>query len=143
MASQFAITHALIIRKGPLDKILRGNKTWEVRGSDTKRRGLIALIEGGSGLIVGACELVTTVGPLTLATLQRNARKAGFRADGLYYERTFAWVLRGAQRLRRPVPYRHRRGVVIWARLSAREAARVRAALRRGSPSARARATAS
>src|SRR5882724_4942048 len=57
-------THALIIREEPLSKILAGTKTWEIRGSATKRRGRIALIQSKSGLVVGTCDLVDVVGPL-------------------------------------------------------------------------------
>lgn len=116
--AQQPITHGLIIQKEPLDKILARRKTWEMRGSSTTRRGAIALIESGTGCVVGTCELVDVVGPLTLAELRRNAAKAGFRASGLYYERTHAWVIRNARRLPKPIPYRHRRGVVIWVRLT-------------------------
>jgi hypothetical protein len=46
--------------------ILARKKTWEFRGKKTNVRGTIALIRGGSGLIVDTCELVDVVGPLTL-----------------------------------------------------------------------------
>jgi hypothetical protein len=112
------ITHGLIIQKDPLDRIFAGRKTWEIRGSRTAMRGLIALIESGTGCVVGTAELVRTEGPISLAELRRNHRKAGFLATDLYYKPTFAWVLRNATRLASPTRYRHRRGVVIWVRLT-------------------------
>lgn len=133
------ITHGLIIQKGPLDKILAGRKTWEIRGSRTAMRGPIALIESGTGCVVGTCELVGTVGPISLAELRRNHRKAGFLASELCYEPTFAWVLRNAARLPSPTPYRHRRGVVIWVRLTPAVADKV-SAQRRSNLRRRARA---
>lgn len=39
------ITRGLLVLKEPLDKILAGTKTWELRGKTTERRGPIALIE--------------------------------------------------------------------------------------------------
>ncbi len=137
------ITHGLIIQKDPLDRILAGRKTCEIRGSRTAMRGLIALIESGTGCVVGTAELVGTEGPISLAELRRNHRKAGFLATELHYKPTFAWVLRNAARLPSPTPYRHRRGVVIWVRLTpavtVKVSAQHRASLRRR-PVRRARA---
>jgi len=108
------ITHGLLIMKEPLDKILAGTKTWEIRGKATTRRGPIALIESKSGHVVGTCEVVDVIGPLTLAELQRNAKRVGARHAELYYETTFAWVLHNARRLPKPVLYKHPSGAVIW-----------------------------
>jgi hypothetical protein len=113
------ITHALIIREEPLSKILAGTKTWEIRGSATKRRGRIGLIESKSGLVVGVCDLVDVVGPLGLAELRRASRRSGFMPDRLPYASTHAWVIRNARRLRSPIPYAHPAGAVIWVRLAA------------------------
>jgi len=44
-------------------------------------RGTIALIRGGSGLIVGTSELIDVVGPLTLRLLRKNAKKTGEAAS--------------------------------------------------------------
>ena len=71
MANHPPITHGLIIKKEHLEKILRGEKTWEVRGRATRRRGPIGLIESGSGLVVGACSLIDVEGPLTLADFRQ------------------------------------------------------------------------
>ncbi len=111
------IIHGLIIKKEFLDMILSGQKTWEIRGSATSRRGPIALIQSQSGLVVGTCEVVGVEGPLTLATLKANHRKTGFRPTSLYYRKTYAWVLRNARRLPQPIPYRHPAGAVIWVKL--------------------------
>ena len=116
--SRSTITHALIIRKEPLSKILAGAKTSEIRGSATKRRGRIGLIESKSGLVVGTCELVDVVGPLTLAELRRASWRSRFMPNRLPYRATHAWVVRHPHRLRRPVPYKHPAGAVIWVKLS-------------------------
>lgn len=111
------LTRGLSIQKEHLDRILAGTKTWEIRGKATAKRGPVALIQSGSGNVVGICDIVDVVGPLSLAELQRNARRAGFRADSLEYRTTYAWVLRNARRLPKPVPYRHPPGAVVWVRL--------------------------
>ena len=112
------ITHALIIREQWLTKILSGTKTWEIRGSATKRRGRIALIQSKSGLVVGTCDLVNVVGPLDLRKLRSASWRTSFRPSELPYASTHAWVVRAARRLRRPVPYAHPAGAVIWVKLS-------------------------
>ena len=113
--------NALVIRKQWLDLILGGRKTWEIRGSATRVRGPIALIESRSGTVVGVCYLTVCVGPLTLKELHRAVRHhcadlEKFQSK-LPYRRTHAWVLAGARRLPRPIPYRHPPGAVIWVRL--------------------------
>lgn len=120
------INRGLLIRKEHLDRILAGTKTWEIRSRATSKLGPVALIQSGSGEVVGVCEIVDVIGPLSLAELQRNARKAGARADKLDYRRTYAWVLRRARRLRKPIPYRHPRGAVIWVKLEPSVTRRVR-----------------
>jgi len=111
----------LLIRKEWLDLILSGHKTWEIRGNATKTRGRIALIESGSGTVIGTCELADVVGPLGEKELKSNASKLGVRPDvirGTPYRTTYAWVLRSVHRLPRPVPYTHPAGAVIWVKLS-------------------------
>jgi hypothetical protein len=54
----------LLIRSPWIEEILRGRKTWEIRGSNTNIRGRIGLIRSGSGLVVGTCDLVDVEGPL-------------------------------------------------------------------------------
>ena len=44
---------ALVVKKPWIDYLLNGSKTWEVRGSATKRRGWIHLAESGSGKLIG------------------------------------------------------------------------------------------
>lgn len=112
------ITHGLIIMKEPLDLILAGQKTWELRGKATVRRGPVALIESKSGHVVGTCDIVDVVGPVSLAELRRKAAEWGSRPTALYYPKTYGWVIANARRLRRPVQYSHPSGAVIWVRLS-------------------------
>jgi hypothetical protein len=111
----------LLIRSPYIDWILAGAKTWEIRGSSTAKRGRIALIQSGSGTVIGVADLVDAVGPLTRRDVAANARKLGLRKPGpsgpLPYRRTFAWVLKNARRLKTPVRYRHPSGCIIWVNL--------------------------
>lgn len=109
----------LLIRPPYVDWILDGQKTWEIRSKRTARRGRIGLIRSASGLVVGEAELIDVVGPLTYTDLRDNAAKLNITPPEAWEPEgpTFAWALRGAKRYRTPVPYTHRSGAVIWARL--------------------------
>lgn len=114
--------NGLIIRSPWIELILNGKKTWEIRGHSTKIRGKVALIRGGSGLVVGTCEVIGTIGPLKLGELRKNAGKAGFKKDevirNLPYKTTYAWVVRRVRKFNRPRRYKHPSGAVIWVRLT-------------------------
>jgi hypothetical protein len=111
----------LIVRQPWIEKILSGAKVWELRGSATKIRGSIALIEGGTGTVVGTCDLIDVKGPLSLSdlreTISRHHVPDGVLRSGLRYRNTYAWILAKARRLPKPVPYRHPSGAVIWVNL--------------------------
>src|SRR5437867_1580017 len=95
---------ALLVKQPWIDKILGGEKRWEIRGSRTKVRGPIALIQSGTGCVVGTCELVDVEGPLSLAELHlritRHRVPPSYLNAGLPYPKTYAWVLRRARRAR-------------------------------------------
>ena len=111
---------ALLIRRPYIDKILDGKKTWEIRGAKTNIRGTIALIASGSGTVIGVCELVDSVGPLTANSFRKNAAKAGMRPSEATlgrYRQTYAWMLAKPRYLKKPLPYGHPSGAVIWVNL--------------------------
>lgn len=117
------ITKGLIIDAPPIDRILAGEKTWEMRSTSTKQRGTIALIRKGSGMVVGTAEVVDSRGPLSRAEMLANValhRIEPARIEsGAVDKWKYAWVLRNVRRLTRPVPYTHPSGAVIWVALDA------------------------
>lgn len=120
--SKLKITRGLIIKENFLDLIFACRKTWEIRGADTHVHGPIAMIQSGSGCIVGTCELIGTKGPLMLNEYKNNYRKIGIAKKDdikkLPYNRTYAWIMAKAKRLKRPLPYKHPQGAVIWVKLA-------------------------
>lgn len=114
----------LIIRSPWIDHILAGRKTWEIRSKATKVRGTIALIRGGSGLVVGQAELVDSLGPFTFGQLgNRQDMHAVPEADLVpfmrrYKDQAHAWVLDRVVAFEQPIPYEHPSGAVIWVTLS-------------------------
>ena len=111
----------LLIKPPWIDLILSGQKTWELRGTNTKKRGEIALILSGSGLIVGSCELANVIGPLSLKEINENFSKHQVPLEAIKsimaYKKTYAWVLENSNPLKVSVPYKHPRGAVIWVKL--------------------------
>lgn len=115
------IDQALVIQKAWLDKILSGEKTWEMRSRPTKKRGLIGLIEKGSGKIVGVARITETRPALT----RRNWNEHFGRhkvpqelADDPSFNWFVPWVLSDVQKLAQPIRYQHPSGAVQFVNLS-------------------------
>lgn len=121
------IERALIIRPEPLEWILDGKKVWELRTQPTKVRSLIALLEKGTKRILGTCRLVDCLGPLSAEEFIANARKMNESESELEDDRKaledklayglYAWVLKDARRLAKPVRFQNPSGAVTWVRL--------------------------
>jgi hypothetical protein len=110
----------LIIRSPWIDKIIAGEKTWELRKKPTNIRETIALIRGGSGLVVGTARLADCLGPFSRPQLRERFemhRAPDEVLADLGYESAFTWVLDGAAPLPVPRPYQHPSGAVIWVDL--------------------------
>jgi hypothetical protein len=112
----------LLIRPPWIDRILAGEKTWELRSRRTHLRERIALIEAGAGRVVGTAEVVGCEGPLDAAALVRSRGRhlaSPQQVGSLGYTQTFAWVLANVRRLDEPLPYRHPVPATIWVTLNA------------------------
>lgn len=112
---------ALVIREPWISKILRGEKTWEMRSVATKIRGEIALIRQGSGLVVGLARIVDCLPPLDLSNYmdhaERHAIPAKMLDEVIAYRWVHPWVLADARALQKPVPYKHKSGAVLFVTL--------------------------
>lgn len=77
----------LIIKEKWLRLILSGLKSWEIRGSRTKKRGTIYLIQSGSSHIMGQVDIVDCI-ELTKERYEKNRGKhcieAGWESLPLY-----------------------------------------------------------
>ncbi len=113
-----SLTHGLIIRPPWVDRILDGQKTWEIRGTNTQTRGPIALIQSSLGRIVGVVQLVD-VRRLTIDEFRDGAEHHAIRdavQRPLPYPTCYAWVFQDPIRLPQPIAYTHPRGAVRWVR---------------------------
>lgn len=107
----------LIIKKKFLDKILSGEKTWEIRGSKTTKRGTIGLIESGSGKVIGTAELVNCHGPFSPDELKVHNNKTRIENEfNVKYEKIYAWELSNVKPIT-PMPYKHPQGAIIWVKV--------------------------
>jgi hypothetical protein len=116
-----AIMKAIVIREPYVSLILDGKKTWEMRSTRANYRGRVGLIKQGSGHLVGIAELVDCLPPLTAANYaEQEAFHCVAPADqpgAVKSKWIYPWVMKGAQRLSRPVPYKHKAGAVVWVSL--------------------------
>jgi ASCH domain len=111
---------ALLIRHPWIELIFDEKKTWEIRGGRASIRGQVGLIASRSGTVIGVCDLVDCLGPLTAEQFRKNAKKAGMRPSEAtlgYYRQNYAWVFEKPRLLKRPVLYQHPSGAVIWVKL--------------------------
>lgn len=111
----------LIIKKEWLELILSGKKIVEIRSSHTKVRGKIALIESGSGHIVGECEIIDSTCLDTAEKLDKAMIDGCVSKDVVlvsYYKKPHAWHIKNAIRYEKPVPYKHPKGAVIWVNIN-------------------------
>jgi len=107
---------ALIIKKEYLDKIFDENKIWEMRTTKTKVRGTIGLIESGTGLVVGECELIGC-SDYPIPKDKEFIRYHKIDNLDLLDEWKYAWVINKPTRYDKPIPYKHPQGAVIWVNL--------------------------
>lgn len=107
----------LIIKKPWTDLILSGTKTWEIRGSNTKIRGRIEIIESGTGTIVGSVELVASI-PLSKIKYQLSKKHHRVENTSLVrYKNIYAWILKNPIKYKVPKKYVHKKGCIIWVNL--------------------------
>ena len=108
----------LIVTRKWLDLILSGQKTWEIRSTPTTKREVVALIESGSGYVLGEARITDSL-VVSLTDLQNNVAK--HRVEDLSiitYSKPHAWVLTEAKRYKEPQPYKHPQGAVVWLDLA-------------------------
>lgn len=110
----------LIIKDPWITKILNGEKTWEIRGSNTKHRGRTGLIKSGTGKIYGSADLVDTH-LISVSDYDNNRDKHRVDEQGfwgfVHYEKPWAWVFKNPMIYPHPIAYDHKQGCVIWVKL--------------------------
>lgn len=111
------MNRALIVRQPWLDLILIGEKRWEMRSRPTRIRGRIGLIEQGTGLIVGECNLDGVGKPIDQFNLGWGHHLHKIDDYSLLEKWKYPWLLSDAERYKNPVPYQHPKGAVVWVKI--------------------------
>lgn len=114
------IKQALIIDQPWVNKILAGEKIWEMRTVANGKQGWVGLIEKGTGRVVGIINLNGSQGPLSKNQLKQHFEKHQVGpeiVDREDYKWFHAWSITEARRLAVPVVYKHPNGAVIWVNL--------------------------
>ncbi|GAB6548600.1 hypothetical protein bcgnr5378_09250 [Bacillus cereus] len=109
----------LVVKSPHIERMLDGEKTWEIRGKNTTIRGTIALIKSGSGTILGTIDIIDSK-EISLQEYQENDKHHCVSKDDgfvLNYKRIYAWVVRNPVRFKQQNPYKHPKGAVIWVNL--------------------------
>lgn len=105
-------TRGLVIMEEPLNKILQGRKTMELRSRHNRQRGLIALIRKGSGKIYGVAEIVESIGPMSFDEFRAHANEHAVEPERLreIFDMgwNYGWRLRNIVSLKSPVSYIHK-----------------------------------
>lgn len=128
-------TRGLTIKQPHIGRILNGHKVWELRSTNTKIRGPIALIESGSGHIYGFANLFNTHSNLSFEDLKQSQDKHKIQAseirkamDDGKWKWSCAWELSDIKLLEPPIPYTHNPGAVIWINFREEELPRIQKA---------------
>lgn len=105
-------TRGLVIMEDPLNKILQGRKTMELRTKHNRQLGLIALIKKGSGKIYGVAEIVESIGPMSFDEFRARANEHAVEPERLLevFEMGWnhGWRLRNVVPLKEPISYIHK-----------------------------------
>ena len=106
---------ALVVKKEWLNLILAGQKTWEIRGSSTSKRGWVHFAESqAGGKLRGRARLVNCF-PVPTESFQRHYKKHCVPSLTMVpYKTVYAWVFEDAEEFEKPFEYEHKQGAVIW-----------------------------
>lgn len=109
----------LVVKSPHIERMLDGEKTWEIRGKNTTIRGTIALIKSGSGTILGTID-ITDSREISLKEYQENEMHHCVSKDDsfvLNYKKIYAWIVCNPVMYKQPKTYKHPQGAVIWVNL--------------------------
>lgn len=110
------IDRVLLVREHWLSLILSGEKTWEMRRTNTTVRGWVGLSDPGSGLIKGVTCLDAVLPVQTPEQLVLNRDKHCVPPGSEFAHYNRPWVLSNQKKLTKPAHFVQKPGAVIWVR---------------------------
>ena len=87
-----------------------------MRSTHTKQRGVIKLIEAGSGHIVGEC-IISGSHKISVEQAKKSYEAHQVDDISLLEKWCYAWCLSDVKKYNNPIPYKHPKGAVIWVNL--------------------------
>ena len=110
----------LKIKKKWLKLILSGDKTWEIRGTNSKIRGNIGLVQCGSSMVYGEAFMVGAI-PLTKESFINNRDKhhVNISWEELIeiYKTPYAWIIEDVRAYEEPKKFKNLQGSVKWVNI--------------------------
>jgi hypothetical protein len=111
-----SIDRAVIVRSPYAGLEVDGIKKIECRSSNTNIRGLVGIIQAKSGFIIGEVEIIDSF-KFTEDDKIRLKDEHKVEDLSLLDKWCYGWVLANAKRYKKPIPYKHPKGAVIWVKL--------------------------
>ena len=105
----------LIVKDPWATKILTGEKTIEIRGSNTNQRGKIGIIKSRTKRVFGTVEVVDSI-RLTEEDFNalRDKHKVDCKYSELPYKNVYGWVLENPVIYNEPQEVNVSKGCIIW-----------------------------
>ena len=108
----------LIIKRHWLQKILDGEKIWEIRGCATKKRGLVLLAQSrAGGSIIGQAHLVECRRLYKQDMIENMDKHCIQDLSLVQYKNPHAWIFQDAARYKQALKYDHPKGSVVWIKI--------------------------
>jgi len=107
----------LVIKPHFANLIVDGEKSWELRGAITHKRGRVAIIASTTGTIIGEVEIIRCMEAPKSFRARHITRSHHRLTEGEYSlmnKWRYAWVLDNAIRYDKPISYKHPQGAVTW-----------------------------
>ena len=110
-------TKAFIIDSEIIDKVLDGTENWEIRSGSNHQRESLALIEEGSGQIVGVANLISIKKTLGYQNKYKNIGRHRAFDERSWYSETWdvIWILENAVPLVTPINFQQSNSLDKWA----------------------------
>lgn len=114
------IDRALRVMADPLNELLWGRKTWEMRGTRCNIRERVGLIRIGANEVVGAMDIIDSTNRLSDEELELQVNRDKHQADPEVLKKKnwrYGWVVKDARKFVDPVPFKHM-GAWSWVKLT-------------------------
>ena len=121
MSENIVTLDCLVVKPPWIDLIMSGQKTLELRGAATRKRGCIGLVESGTSTLYGLADLINVV------PLQRETLKSSYLlhrvsdTSQISYKNIYGWQLNNIRYFANPFKFNYPQGAVVWVKVDVPE----------------------